>query len=141
MSKGSIVTWILIGLFLCGCLSFLVFPEGLWGADELAGVISAEQLAKEFDDNEVAANQKYKGKIIRVKGKVEEISMSLVFNKPELELDGDIFRSDISCEFKKVEADKIARLKVGDHVVVRGKCSHHAFSWVYMENCELVEVK
>lgn len=102
-------------------------------------LVSADELAKEYDANEVAADLKYKDETFYVYGVVDNIGKSL-FDEPTVTLDVSGVFNDVHCTFKKSEAEKIAKLSEGDKVLIRGEGEGTALGlWIYMDNCEFVE--
>lgn len=43
-------------------------------------VVGADNYAKEYDDNEIAADQKFKGKKLLITGKIESINKDIAGN-------------------------------------------------------------
>lgn len=85
-------------------------------------VVSAEEIAKAFKDNEVKANQLYKGKMVEVTGVVDNIGESFGSTYITLEAEEDFALTQAQCFFDdKEEINKIASLSKGDTVTVIGK--------------------
>ncbi len=118
--------YILVGIFILVVLIFAGAGFYLYNkprqsaADKTAAVtLSATALYKQYEANEVAANQKYLGKVIEVKGSVSAISqqnglsiLSLTTGNPA---------GAINCQLFK--RDKNTAVKVGDAVTIKGKCT------------------
>lgn len=85
-------------------------------------VIDAEALLKEYKDNEAAADQKYKGKVVQISGVVGEIRQS-----PSAQIyvtvgTGAAFELPMAqCFFDVSAAAKAATLKKGDPVTIKGR--------------------
>lgn len=102
--------------------------------------VKAADLYEAFSNNEVAANKKYKGKILDVTGKVGSINSS--FGSFTVSLDADEWGiTSIECSFKKVHEDDLAKLNKGDKVTIRGTCDGLTIAWVCLSDCELIKVK
>lgn len=85
-------------------------------------VVSAEELAKAFKDNEVKANQLYKGKMVEVTGVVDSIGETFGSTYITLEAEEDFALTQAQCFFDdKEEINKIASLSKGDTVTIIGK--------------------
>ncbi|WP_438312326.1 OB-fold protein [Sporosarcina sp. FA9] len=87
---------------------------------EEAIVISAVDLYSAYDDNEIAADQKYKGKQLEVTGTIKDIGKDIL-DSMYITLDtGDVLGS-IQVYFPKDDADSVAALSKGQDVTVIGK--------------------
>lgn len=83
--------------------------------------IAAHSLFAEYEANEVAANKKYKGKLVAVRGVVTEIKSSMM-GYPEVYFTVDQYGyKNVVCQFSKKEEDKIAELKRGQTIIAIGK--------------------
>lgn len=82
--------------------------------------VSAQQLYAEYKENEVAADQKYKGKTLEISGTINNIGKDIIDN-PYITLDVDELIASVQCSFKKSEEDVVANLKKGQEVIVIGK--------------------
>lgn len=105
---------ILIALLLA--VTSIAFAAEPWPPPELS--VSAEELYTHYR-NEVAGNQLYRGKILKITGVVDGVRTNSW---------GDIIVSLgrryewVDCSFNAVKAGEIAKLQVGQSVVVIGKC-------------------
>ena len=87
--------------------------------------IGAEQLRAEYEENEVAADEKYEDKILYVNGVIDDIGKDIL-DTPYITLnDGTTFNS-VQCMFKKADEPILAGLKKGQEITVRGKCEGKA---------------
>ena len=93
--------------------------------------ISAIRLYKEYDANEIAADQKYKGKIIEVTGVIRDIGNDIM-NNAYITLAGDEYFGDIQCYFN--EKSVVAKLSKGKRITIIGSCSGLLMN-VQMDNC------
>lgn len=83
-------------------------------------VISAWDLYNAYEDNEVAADLKYKNKILEVTGTISDFGVD-VFGTAFIMLDtGGPFK-DTQVFFKKGQEEKIAELSKGEKVTVLAK--------------------
>ena len=84
-------------------------------------VITAKDLVKAYDDNEVAADKKYKNKSAEITGTIYDISVVLGVTSVTLSSDDDSIWTTVNCAFKdKNEIDKIADMSKGDTVTILG---------------------
>lgn len=101
--------------------------------------VSAAQIVKDFEDNELAADQKYSGKVIQVSGVVEKIDTDL-FNEDDYILrigtqdDWDFLTVDC----RGISQEKLANLDVGANVTVVGDFSDGGDLGVQLESCRLL---
>ena len=95
--------------------------------------ISASKLYKEYNENEIAADEKYKGKIIEVTGVIRDIGNDIM-NNAYVTLAGDEYFGDIQCYFNKKSV--VAKLSKGKRITIIGSCSGLLMN-VQMDNCIL----
>lgn len=82
-------------------------------------VITAYKLYNDYQSNEIAADQSYKGKVIEVTGVIRDIGNDLM-DEPYITLAGDEFIGDVQCYLKN-KSDAI-NLSKGQFVKVKGLC-------------------
>ncbi|WP_303846829.1 OB-fold protein [Aeromonas sobria] len=80
-------------------------------------VITSQALSAAYDENTVAADQKFKGKQFKVKGTVTEISTDIM-GDPYITLKGTNMFQEPQFQFDKDATDQLARLKKGMTVVL-----------------------
>ncbi|MFA5404159.1 MAG: hypothetical protein WC358_04425 [Ignavibacteria bacterium] len=97
--------------------------------------ISAKNLYKEYMDNPVAADEKFKGKILKVNGTVSTIDKGtdgkICVMLETGELIGYIF-----CYFPDSESKDVANIEKGNYKTIKGKCTGKLVG-VVLENCEV----
>lgn len=98
--------------------------------------ITAPNLLKEYKDNEVRADGKYKGKVLEVSGTVDGIGKDLM-DTMYVSLKGDVIFG-IQCMFAKKHESKLASLKKGQEITLKGKCTGKMGN-VILRGCMLVE--
>lgn len=80
--------------------------------------VTSKQLYTDYKNNEVAADQVYKGRLILVSGKIETIAKDFM-DKPYVELYGNGFLESSQASFARgVSEQKIAELIKGQNVVL-----------------------
>ena len=101
--------------------------------------ITAQELWNAFEDNEVAADKKYKGKYVKVTGIVNDINSEdfLTSSNILLEVDGSLFGC-VQCNFNNSEKAKaIANVEKGQQVTIVGTCGGFSSFNIMISGCEL----
>jgi len=98
--------------------------------------ISATQLYREYDANQVAADAKYKDKIATVSGRVQNIGKDIT-DTAYLVIGGEGFLDGVQCMFSEGQQSEIANIQKGMSVTAKGKISGQAIGNVLMRNCSL----
>jgi hypothetical protein len=105
--------------------------------DPGAGVeITAVALDTEYDDDELDADKKYKGKVLVVTGTIKKITRDDRPGKITLELNGTT-DSTVDCHFDRDKQADLGTVGVGQEITVRGTCKGKVRTWVTLENCSL----
>ena len=81
--------------------------------------VSARKLYADYQANEIAADETYKGKILQVSGTIRDIGNDLLDNA-YITIAGDQYFGDVQCFI----ADKsvVAKLRKGARITVKGEC-------------------
>ncbi len=82
--------------------------------------LSANQLYSEYHNNEVAADAKYKGKVVIVSGTIQDIRKDIMDNA-YIVIGGRGFLDGVQCTFTKGEESSVARLSKGERVTIKGE--------------------
>ncbi|MCK5861383.1 MAG: hypothetical protein KAH38_02790 [Candidatus Hydrogenedentes bacterium] len=82
--------------------------------------LSADQLYSEYDSNEVAADAKYKGKVVIVSGTIQDIGKDIM-DQAYIVIGGQGFLDGVQCTFTKGQQSSVARLSKGQQVIVKGE--------------------
>lgn len=96
--------------------------------------VTAKQLMDDYDNNELKADEKYKGKLLTVTGKVSEVRKSWGNTIVDIGT-GAVFEWDINCYMSKDQTDRAAQLDKGDTVTITGTCDGLSFLSVTMKDC------
>ena len=99
--------------------------------------LTAKGLYKEFTDNEIAAENKYKGKKVNISGKISSIKKNIA-NQPVINLDAGPL-SYISCRFDKNYEDKLIGLKKGQTVGLNCKVEYKMVTSIFLCDCNIIE--
>ena len=75
-------------------------------------------MTKDYDENELAADGKYKGKTIAVSGKVENIAETM--GNVTVSLAGHDMVKSVMCSFEESEKTNVAKLKKGQQATLVG---------------------
>ena len=108
-----------------------IFCLPLAAKSEDAIKVDASNLYDEYKDNEVAADAKYKGKVVEVSGEIDHISSS--FGKSSVTLGGML---GATCYFSKSEEGVLASLSKGQVITVRGTVDGKLMG-VNLKNCHV----
>lgn len=113
-----------------------------WADEPDKTVIHAKTLWKEFDDNAFAADEKYAGREILIKGEIKSIKKNVFTNLPVIELEVSSMHS-VDCQMQVNDQKKaitpVEKLKKGEEVVIKGKVKNYLTNSVQIEDCQLVE--
>lgn len=103
--------------------------------------VDYEKLHKDYMDNPIAADEKYKGKILELTGKVYNIDREIAGNPYiTFNIGGEYSFQDVRITFKKSEEEKVTKLKKGQKVTIRGECRGTLLSTtVSLNDCEIVK--
>ncbi len=93
--------------------------------------VSSKTLYKNYSNNEIAADEKYKGKIIQVRGTIRDIGKDIM-DEAYISLIGDDFFGDVQCFFP--DQSYLLNLKKGQRVNVLGYCDG-LFMNIILQNC------
>jgi len=97
--------------------------------------ISAMRLYKEYLDNPVAADEKFKGKTLKVDGTVSSIDKGTDGKICVLLETGEII-GYIFCYFPDSESKDVAKINRGNYKTIKGKCTGKLLG-VMLEDCEV----
>src|SRR5262249_40636627 len=100
--------------------------------------VTANELAKAYGENVVAADGKYKGKTLEVSGDVLRVVRSKP-GKVTVELDAEEGDGLIRCDFPAKESQTLGAVKAGLKVVIRGRCAGNVDEFVTLDGCSLVK--
>lgn len=101
--------------------------------------VGVKKILKEFEDNELAADEKYKGKVVEIKnGKVNKVDTELLNDKAyvlNIGSGGEYEFTTVNCT--GLPKSTLASLKVGDKVRVAGEFKDGGDLGVDLENCAI----
>lgn len=119
----GIVILIIFMIFFIGCVTLItstILPNtDMISQPETIYEISARSLHAEYETNEIAADQLYKDKTLRVKGILVDIGKDIL-DSPYVTLKTDGFWN-IQCMLSRTEINKAANLRPGQQITVQGR--------------------
>lgn len=81
--------------------------------------VSANELHYAYSKNEVAAERKYKHKVIKIKGVIQDIGT--ILDEPYIIMGGTGMLDGVHCSFSKSQTDSIIKVSKGQTITVKGK--------------------
>lgn len=111
-------------------------PTKMEEPKEEAIKVTATKLAEDYDNNEIAADQKYKGKIVEITGTLKSIEAML--GSQFITIEGNQILSDIQCFFDKSKESELAALQKNKSITVRGRVDGKSLN-VGVKECEIVK--
>lgn len=80
--------------------------------------VDAKVLTKEYDTNDLAADGKFKGKLLAVSGKIESIAETM--GNVTVHVEGHNVVLDVICSFEADQRDAVSKLKKGQATTLIG---------------------
>ena len=126
LKKLLIIT--LIILVAGGIGIYLIFTEKFedTGTQAATFTVTADELIKEFQQNDSAANKKYAEKIITINGKIAETEAA--DSSINIKMMDTLTGSYIIFAFQEQHIKDAKQLKEGDMVSIKGSCSGGTYS-------------
>lgn len=101
--------------------------------------VDYKKLYKDYEENAIAADEKYKDKLIQVTGKIDKIFRE-VMGHPYVTFKVDKYFDHVQAVFDKDEEKNITKLKKGQTITVRGRCKGKTIN-VWLDECIIVKNK
>lgn len=98
--------------------------------------VTAIQLYNAFNENEIAADSKYKNKVIEVTGEVNSVEKSWGTIYVDLDVN---WLPMVHCAMNEDQIDAVAALKKGQKIIIRGTCTGVFLTIVSLDDCVLVD--
>lgn len=95
--------------------------------------VTADKLYSDYESNGVAADQKYKDKVLRVTGKINSIDKDIL-DKVYVTLETSNIIGSIQCYFDSSNENIAAELKKGQKITVKGRCDGKMIN-VVLKDC------
>jgi hypothetical protein len=141
----GVASLIVLNLLLCGGYlgwAYLTMRLGHREVEPLPPAVTAGQLGRDYLDDPAAADEKYRGQTLQVRGVVDEVGQHgagiwyVVFRVEE-----GATAIRIECSFDGADEDDVAELaglRKGQSVTIRGRCEG-AKGPVRLRDCALAE--
>jgi len=132
----------ILGATVAVCIGFVLLVvamranEDNYSPPSVSRSVEARVLAEDYKANEVNADHKYKGKILRVTGEVTSISKD-IFDNPEIKLRSGTMFIRIDCSFRDSEHRKLGALRKGQIITLVGECDGLTLHTVFLSGCTL----
>lgn len=100
--------------------------------------ISANDIYSAFQENEIAADEKFNGKLVKITGIISSINSSGILTSANilLSVDGSFFGC-VQCNFNSTNSKALANIEKGQSVTIIGTCGGLASFNVMINACEL----
>lgn len=101
--------------------------------------ITAVKLSEEYDANKVAADAKYKDKLLEVSGTIDTIGKDIL-DTPYVTLQGRQYSLfGLQCMFAKSDEAELATLGKGQTITLQGRVSGELIGNVLAKSCKIVK--
>ena len=109
-------------------------------AEEKTISINASDLFDAYDANEVKADEKYKGKLLKISGTIKDIGKEIMDDSYiTLKSSNPYEIISVQCMFSdEAEAKKLGDLKKGDKIKILGECDGVTVN-VLIKDCKIVK--
>lgn len=101
-----------------------------------AYTVNYKSLADEFENNSLAAEEKYEGEVIYVNGPIHSIDKDIL-GDPYISLSGSMDFAMIRCELSEEDAKATANLSKGQNITVAGVVGDTTVG-VSLERCKVI---
>jgi hypothetical protein len=98
--------------------------------------VTAKHLCREYEANEVAADNKYEGQVVIVTGEIEDIGKDIM-DQAYITLVGTGFLNNVHCSFVEGEEPGFSILSKGQHIKIKGEVTGLTMGSVMISNCRL----
>jgi hypothetical protein len=137
--RTAAVTLVLLAA-LSGCSRPVKPPPAPEAPPTPVATLKAADLLNEYKSNELAADGKYKGKLIQVTGKFASVQKDLIgryYVSMEGGSDADF---NVACYLSESGKDEAAKLQANQDLTVRGVCDGRLAGQVLtLKQCEIVK--
>lgn len=99
--------------------------------------VAVTELYRAYEENEVSADEQYKGKKLLVTGIVDNIGKDIL-DDPYVSLRADYLKG-VNCYFSKENIKVLSQLRKGQKVSIMGKCQGFSLMSVVLIDCEVEE--
>jgi len=100
--------------------------------------VTAVKLVADYDANQLSADKKYKDKVYKITGTIDDFGSELLGN-PYVSLVGDGYFNTVRCGFGDDQADAISKLSKGQQVTFQGTIYGDLIGSVSVNDCSIVK--
>ncbi len=102
--------------------------------------VLANQLVGDYGENQIAADNKYKGQLLQISGLVDSVGKDVQGN-PFVVIKTNLQSfSAVDCFFSQSQEGQLASLMSGDAIIAQGMESNYLAGNVEVKSCSLVQV-
>ena len=102
-------------------------------------VVSAVRLYGDYKENEIAADAKYKGNVVKVSGIVNSIGKDIL-STPYVTLAADQYGfSTVQCMFSRQDEPVLAQVSKGSSITLQGTVSGYTILTPIINGCQIVK--
>ena len=98
--------------------------------------VSANDLMQDCTDNKIAAEMKYKGKVLVVNGIIQSMGNDVFGDMPHVKLKTGHIIACVHCSFRERDRENLATLQTGQNITIRGMVDSIAGD-VWLKNCSI----
>lgn len=110
------------------------------GTDDKPLEVKAADIARSYQTNEIAADRRFKGKVVQITGEVRRVHKKKTAACIDLMTGLKLSLLSIECQFDPKSSGELARLTKGQQVTIRGRMSGKAlFDTVEIKECLLAK--
>lgn len=132
---ASLVVLVMFGVLAAGSTDTDVDTQNVQ-SQAPSYVLSANELYREYENNEVAADSKYKGKVVMVSGTIQDIGKDIL-DEAYIIIGGTGFLDGVQCFFTESQLSAISGLSKGQHVTVKGEVGGRVLGHVLVKKAGL----
>lgn len=104
-------------------------------SEKVVATTSAVKFYQDYTTNNIAAEQKYNGHLVKLSGIIHSIARDL-FGKPYVVLKGDQYGvNGIQCMLDDSSMSKVAEIGIGDSITMTGRVKDNALFNILIEGC------
>lgn len=100
--------------------------------------VTAAELGRAYAVNEFAADQRFGGQVLDVRGRVAALGRDSFGVQPYVSLDGTVAGITIDCTFAERHVRQLATIRVGELLTMRGKNEGLSFGAVNLRGCRIL---
>lgn len=127
--------WLLV-VMACVCNKTDFAPRTNEQSNQPPIEIPVNDLVRAYTNNEVAADEKYKGRTLKVTGNIDTIGKDIV-DSPYVTFESVSIIPTVQCMFGSKDIKELAGVRKGQRLTVKGRCDGK-FGNVILRECQIV---